>query len=150
MMGKRKSAMEKLRTPSDREVKRSPKGLLLIPTPLDVVGQMCRVRKGKVTTIMAIRERLAREHGAEITCPLCTGIFSRIAAEAAEEERARGKKRITPYWRTLKAGGALNEKFPGGVKKQAALLREEGHTILPARGKQPPKLAEFEKVLSKG
>ncbi|HRU41646.1 MAG TPA: methylated DNA-protein cysteine methyltransferase, partial [Candidatus Diapherotrites archaeon] len=41
----------------------------------------------------------------------------------------------TPYWRTLKKGGELNEKYPGGVELQKALLETEGHTVV-ARGKR--------------
>ena len=58
-----------------------------------------------------------------------------------------GEKDITPYWRTLKLGGQLNEKYPGGVEAQAARLRAEGYTIEPAKGKQPPKVKDFEKAL---
>ncbi|MFC1939484.1 hypothetical protein ACFLXO_02205 [Chloroflexota bacterium] len=60
---------------------------------------------------------------------------------------AEGKTDVTPYWRTLKAGGQLNEKFPGGVEAQAARLKEEGHTIEPAKGKKPPTVRDFEKAL---
>ena len=53
----------------------------------------------------------------------------RIVAEAAEEDRRAGKKRITPYWRTIKDDGALMEKFPGGALGQAAKLRDEGFEV---------------------
>ena len=36
----------------------------------------------------------------------------------------------TPYWRTLKAGGELNEKYPGGAAAQKAKLEAEGHTVI--------------------
>ena len=78
---------------------------------------------------------------------MTTGIFIRIAAEAAEEDLTRGETEITPYWWTIKADGSLNEKFPGGIDAQAAHLREEGHTIEPAKGKKPPKVKDFEKAL---
>jgi alkylated DNA nucleotide flippase Atl1 len=59
-----------------------------------------------------------------------------IAANAAEEEvAAKPRARITPYWRTLKTGGILNEKYPGGVEQQRARLEAEGHTIV-AKGKK--------------
>ena len=76
-----------------------------------------------------------------------TGIFAGIAARAAAEDTAEGKTDITPYWRTLKVGGQLNEKYPGGVAVQASHLEEEGHTIEPAKGKKPPKVKDFEKAL---
>jgi len=82
-----------------------------------------------------------------MTCPLTTGIFVRIVAEAAEEERRDGKKQVTPYWRVIRDDGSLNEKFPGGVAAQARRLKEEGHTVAPGKGNRPPKLQDFEKAL---
>jgi alkylated DNA nucleotide flippase Atl1 len=58
-----------------------------------------------------------------------------------------GKTNITPYWRTLKSKGELNEKFPGGVEAQAGHLKEEGHTILLSKDKKPRKVKDFEKAL---
>ena len=94
-----------------------------------------------------IRERLAGDHNADLTCPLCTGIFLRLSAEAAEEDRSRGEKEIAPYWRVVKAGGSLNERLPGGVEAQAARLLEEGHSIEPGKGKKPPRVKDFERCL---
>ena len=62
---------------------------------------------------------------------------------------AEGQQDITPYWRTLKSTGELNEKFPGGVEAQATRLTEEGHTIEPGKGKRPPKVKDWEKKLVK-
>ena len=90
---------------------------------------------------------MTRKHGATIGCPITTGIFAWIAAHAAAEAEAAGKKRITPWWRTLKTGGELNPKYPGGVKEQAARLRAEGWRIQPGKGKKPPAVADFEKSL---
>lgn len=36
----------------------------------------------------------------------------------------------TPYWRTLKANGELNSKYPGGAEAQKAKLEAEGHVII--------------------
>jgi hypothetical protein len=79
-----------------------------------------------------------------------TGIFAAIAARAAEEDAAEGKKDITPYWRTLKVGGQLNEKYPGGVEAQSAHLKAEGHTIELGKDKKPQKVKDFQKVLVEG
>lgn len=54
---------------------------------------------------------------------------------------------MTPYWRTIKAGGKLNEKYPGGAAAQAEKLIAEGHQIEPGRGKQPPKVKDWERKL---
>ena len=74
-----------------------------------------------------------------------TGIFVGIAARAAEEMKAEGKKDITPYWRTIKSGGELNEKYPGGVVAQAAHLRKEGHVIERGRDGKPRRVKDWEK-----
>ena len=135
---------------TDKMSKRWGTGTIVIPAPIEVDEIMKKVPKGKLITTSQIRETLARKHGATIGCPLTTGIFARIAAEAAEEAAAEGKENITPYWRTLKSGGELNEKYPGGVEAQAAHLREEGHIIEPGKGKKPPRVKGFEKALVKG
>ena len=122
-------------------------GTFVIPAPIEVDEIMQKVPKGKLITVNGIRAILAKKHGATIGCPLTTGIFAWIAANAAEEAAAEGKKDITPYWRTLKTDGSLNEKYPGGIDAQAAHLREEGHTIELGKGKKPPKVKEFERVL---
>ncbi len=143
-MKKRKSWREKLADAKDLpKVVAIPPGMrlqwgtgtLVIPAPIEVDQIMRKVPKGKLTTINDIRETLARKHGATIGCPITAGIFARIAAGAAEEDEAEGKKRITPYWRTLKSGGELNPKYPRGVEGQKARLVAEGHTVL-CRGKR--------------
>jgi len=122
-------------------------GTIVIPAPIEVDEIMKKVPEGKLITVNQIREIVARKHGATIGCPLTTGIFVWVAANAAEEAAAEGKKDITPYWRTLKSGGELNEKYPGGIEAQAARLREEGHTIEPGKGKKPPRVKDFDKAM---
>ncbi len=132
-----------------RMQKRLGTGTMLIPRPLDVDAAMRKAKRGKLVTVSAIRNKLAKESGADSACPMTTGIFVRIVAEAAEEDRRAGKKRITPYWRTIKDDGKLNEKFPGGAGAQAAKLRQEGFTIRAGKGKQPPKVEDYDKYLVK-
>ena len=94
-----------------------PRGLgkMLIPVPLDVDALVRRVENGKLITDKQIRERLARNFHADLTCPLTTGIFIRIVAEAAEEDLINGREEIAPCWRVIKPDGSLMEKFPGGT-----------------------------------
>lgn len=110
-------------------------GTMVIPAPLEVDHLMRNVPKGKLTTVNAIRSALAEKHGTTLCCPLTTGIFAWIAANAAEERRSEGKKAVTPYWRTLKSGGILNEKYPGGIENQKKLLEAERHVVI-AKGKR--------------
>ncbi|MBI3404995.1 MAG: MGMT family protein [Acidobacteria bacterium] len=123
-------------------------GKMLIPRPLDVDALIRTVIKGKLVTQGQIRKNLARAHHADVTCPITTGIFCRISAEAAEEERRAGKKNVTPYWRVVRDDGSLIEKFPGGPKSQARLLRAEGHSLTPAKGRKPPKVKELDRHLT--
>jgi hypothetical protein len=105
-------------------------GTMVIPAPLEVDAIMKKVRRGNLVTINEIRAILAKKHGADFACPITTGIFAWIAAHAAHEEAAEGKKRVTPYWRTLKSGGELNPKYPGGLASLKRRLRDEGHTLV--------------------
>ena len=132
---------------NDKMSKRWGTGTIVIPAPKEVDEIMKQVPKGKLITASQVRAILAQKHGATIGCPLTTGIFAWIAANAAEEAATEGEKNITPYWRTLKSGGELNEKYPGGIEAQAARLMEEGHTIEPGKGKKPPKVKDFVKAL---
>jgi alkylated DNA nucleotide flippase Atl1 len=122
-------------------------GTCVIPAPKEVDEFMRKVPKGKVTTLNEIRVALARRHCASIGCPITTGIFAGIAARAAEEAAAEGRKNVTPYWRTLKSGGELNPKYPGGVEAQAARLQDEGHTIELGRDKRPKRVKDFQKYV---
>ena len=124
-------------------------GSMLIPKPLDVDALIRKTKKGQLITQAEIRSKLARDNQVDTACPITTGIFVRIAAEAAAEDLQNGKTRITPYWRVVTSDGRLNEKFPGGAKSQARRLREEGHTIERGEGKRPPKVKHFESSLIK-
>ena len=102
---------------------------MVIAAPREVDALIRTIRKGRLATINDLRAALAKKHKTETACPITTGIFSWIAANAAAEDEAVGRKRITPWWRVLKQGGKLNPKFPGGLAEHARRLRAEGHTI---------------------
>ena len=123
------------------------KGRMVIPRPLDVDALIRRVPKGKLVTVLQLRKELAKRSKVDIACPLCTGIFVRISAEAADEERRAGKKRVTPFWRVISGEGRLNPKFPGGAGAQKHSLLSEGHKVLKATGKKPVAVANFEDAL---
>lgn len=94
--------------------------------PVDYDRVMKAVPLGKVITTGQIRDAFAKANHADFTDPITAGIFVSIAAWASEQ-RNDDK---TPYWRTLKADGELNPKYPGGVEKQKQKLEAEGHTII--------------------
>lgn len=112
--------------------------------PIDYDRAMRRVPRGMVTTVGEIRAFFAREAGADFTEPITAGVFVSIAAWASFQRQADE----TPYWRTLKAGGELNPKYPGGVEAQRARLEAEGHTVV-QRGRKHLRyyVQDYEKAL---
>jgi alkylated DNA nucleotide flippase Atl1 len=118
---------------------------MLVSTPCEVDAVIKRVPAGKLVTLAEIRAHLAQRHGAEIACPVSTAIFINVAARAAEEYAAMGEEQITPYWRVLKVGGKLNEKYPGGIAAQRERLEAEGFTVLQRR--KGAVVAEYEQFL---
>ena len=99
---------------------------------------------GKVVTVGEIRAYLARTNGADFTDPITAGIFVSIAAWASFQRTGDE----TPYWRTLKAGGELNPKYPGGIDAQKEKLEAEGHTII-QKGRKNIRfyVKDYEKVM---
>lgn len=94
--------------------------------PIDYDRIMRLVPFGKLLTVGVIREYFANINEADFTEPITAGIFVSIAAWASYQR----KEDLTPYWRTLKANGELNARYPGGVKAQKEMLEKEGHAII--------------------
>ncbi len=146
---------EKMKKPAQPEIKKAPEkwieryggDKMLIPTPRMIESAVKKIPQGNLTTVGLIRQYLAHEQGADFTCPLTTGIFLRIVAEAAEEARHEGKKNIAPYWRVIKDDGTLNPKFPGGLSLQSGYLSEEGFKIIP-KGKNNLMVQDFKQYLT--
>jgi len=112
--------------------------------PIDYDQVMKRVPWGKVITIGQIRDYFAKANNADFTDPITAGIFVSIAAWACEQR----KEDKTPFWRTLKADGELNSKYPGGIEAQKEKLEAEGHTII-SRGRSNIRfyVQDYEKCL---
>ena len=137
----RKSFNEKLNTSNglpkvefigmdNKMARRMGSGHMVIAAPLEYDEVMRQIPQGRLITSDQIRSYLAAKHHADFTCQLTAGIFINIAANASQERENEGKKNITPYWRTLKKGGELNEKYPGGIEQQKMLLEMEGHEVV--------------------
>ena len=137
--------MPKFQTITDeRSIEKYGGNVMYFAPPIDYDKIMRLVPCGNVITIGKIREYFAKSSGADFTEPITAGIFVSIAAWASYQRS--GDK--TPYWRTLKANGELNEKYPGGIEAQKKLLEAEGHTIL-QRGRKNIRyyVKDYEKVL---
>jgi len=131
----------------DSWARRMGHGKMVILTPLIIDQFINTIPKGKLCTINGIREKFAAIYNADTTCPLTTGIFVWISAGAAEEDKARGMKRITPYWRVVKEDGKLNPKYPGGVKQQARYLEDEGFKISKGKTNSSWRVDGYERFL---
>lgn len=119
--------MPKIQTITDEaSIKKYGGNRMYFAPPMDYDRVMRRVPFGKVITVGEIREYFAAQSGADFTEPITAGIFVSIAAWASHQ-RSEDK---TPYWRTLRAGGELNPKYPGGVEEQKEMLEAEGHTVI--------------------
>jgi alkylated DNA nucleotide flippase Atl1 len=113
----------------------------------EVVAIMKQVPKDKIITIVEICKKIAGQHDVKGCCSLTAGIFIMTAANAVEEASKKGKSLDIPYWRTLKADGFLNEKYPGGQEAHKRLLEGENFRVI-ARGKKY-QVVDYEKYLMK-
>lgn len=135
---KRKTWQDKMQQGRAAEVKRNnhafadiPAGAnMLIATPLILDAYIRQIPKGQFATIKQIRKDLAVEYKAEYTCPVTTGIFIRIVAEAAYEEYEKGKplSKITPFWRAMSTKSPSAKKLSFGMGFLLAQQKKEGIT----------------------
>jgi hypothetical protein len=88
-----------------------PGGKMLIPSAHEMQEWIRQIPDGKTRTVKEMRNHFARIYGADITCPLTSGIFLRIIAEGAEEDRTAGRSNITPYWRVVGDNGKMPPKI---------------------------------------
>ena len=123
---------QKLRPELKPKVVDNPRGpgTMLVPTPLLIAAEVRKVRRGQLVTSSALRERLARNAGADATCPMTAGILLHIVAGATEEQLSAGRRPTAPYWRVVGPKGELNPRWPPGPSRQAAHLRAEGHMVV--------------------
>ncbi|WP_455538835.1 hypothetical protein [Terrisporobacter sp.] len=119
--------MPKIKTITDeKSIKKYGGENMYFAPPIDYDKIMKKIPKGMVITVGEIRNYFAKINNVDFTDPITAGIFVSIAAWASEQ-RDNNK---TPYWRTLKAKGELNPKYPGGVEAQKQKLELEGHKII--------------------
>jgi len=115
---------------------------VVLVNPREVEAIMKSVPRGKLITIYEICYKIAKRHKVKGSCSLTNGIFIMQAAHASVETKSK-----LAWWRTLKASGFLNEKYPGAYNLQIKLLKKEGHNVI-KRGKKYS-VQNFEKKLAK-
>jgi len=103
---------------------------VVLVNPSEIVACMKKVPRGRLVTIVEICRQIAKKHRVKGCCSLTAGIFIMTAAHAVEEAKREATDLGIPYWRTLKADGYLNEKFPGGAESHKALLEIEGFKVV--------------------
>ncbi|MEM3678146.1 MAG: hypothetical protein QW176_08385 [Candidatus Bathyarchaeia archaeon] len=109
------------------------KGTMVIPAPMEVDEVIRRVPEGKLITIDGIRKVLAQKHNATICCPLTTGIFTWIAANAAEEEKRHGIADITPLLAHPQRQGGNKREVPRRSGDAEEASRRRGSSSDPER-----------------
>lgn len=137
--------MLKFQTITDRKsIEKYGGSKMFFAPPIEYDRIMKQIPYGKVITVGLIREYFARQNGADFTDPITAGIFVSIAAWASNQR----SEDETPYWRTLKANGELNPKYPGGIEAQKEKLEAEGHTVI-AKGRKNIKyyVQDYEQAL---
>lgn len=118
-MKPRKSWKEKLGKASNLHVVAAPERwvggasgkTMLIPSAWEIDAFVRQIPRGQTVSLSEIRAHFAKQHKTDITCPMTTGIFLRMLAEYAEEQRAEGVKDITPYWRVTDDKGRILPKL---------------------------------------
>lgn len=112
-----------------------PPGRMLISSPLEITHLIRAIPYGQVITVSELKQQMAQRNHADYACPLTTGIFLRMAAEAAYEENTQDAHAPeTAWWRVIKDNARMLDKMPGGPDYQADKLKAEGHHISQRRG----------------
>ena len=101
---------------------------LFIASPALVETALRAVPPGGTVTVAALRDDLARAHGADATCPTSTGIFLRIVAERALERMAMGDPDPAPFWRAIEPASVLAGRLTcgGGFIQQRRAAERPG------------------------
>ena len=107
---------------------------MYISTPKEIEEVIQTVPKGTYYNKLIAR-KLAKKHDADYTCPLTTGIFTAIIANAVEEN-SKGLKELTPYWRVLKGKGILYDKYLGQPSHQRENLETEDFEVVATKNKR--------------
>lgn len=136
MAYKKKTWTEKMNTEAMPKVEKTDKDFadipagtrMLIATPAIVAEYIRHIPKGKTGTLQQMRKDLAAEYHADYTCPVTSGIFLRIAAEAAYEEYQQGKaiSKITPFWRMIDMKSPAAKKLTFGTGFLLEQRKKEG------------------------
>lgn len=136
LQGSRPASVEVL----DKPMMGLPAGTrIFIATPLLVKKYVDAIPKGSEKSVTRLRADLAKKNKADATCPLTTGIFLRIVAEATLDERKNGlpTAKMTPFWRVIDPKSPLAKKLSCGPEFILARRKAEGIKPEPSRKRSP-------------
>ena len=88
--------------------------LMLISTPQKIADYINSIPKGENRDLSQMRIDLAKQAKSDITCPVTSGIFTRIIAERSLELMAEGKEAIAPFWKVIDPKSSLAKKLSCG------------------------------------
>lgn len=98
---------------------------MLIATPLIVDQYILNIPFGESSSLSKMRQDLAKKYQADKTCPVSTGIYLRIVAEAAYQEFENGESNITPFWRVIDKKSKIITKLSCGLNFIIQKRKEE-------------------------
>ena len=89
---------------------------MLVPSGQIIEEFIRTIPKGSCIDFKTLRSELALKYGAEVTCPITTGILLRTIAEAAYEayEQSADLGEVTPVWRVLDQDSPTTKKLTCG------------------------------------
>jgi hypothetical protein len=88
--------------------------LMLISTPQKIADYINSIPKNENRDLSQMRINLAKQAKADITCPVTSGIFTRIIAERSLELMAEGKEPVAPFWKVIDPKSSLAKKLSCG------------------------------------
>ena len=127
---------ERLQSPGINGIKPSPRSFadvvegqpMLVPTARQVDDFIRGIPEGTGMDVRGLRAAMARQHGAEVTCPVTIGYHLRTVAEAAYEALERGapEGQVTPFWRVLDSRTPTTKKLSFGAGFVTKRRKREG------------------------
>ena len=102
--------------------------IMVVPTPRIIDDFLRSLPGGTAMDVKTMRQELARQFGAEVTCPIYTGYHLRTVAEAAYEAFEQGAPLagVTPFWRVVDTKTPTARRLACGLDFIRARRREEG------------------------
>jgi len=88
--------------------------LMLISTPKKITEYINSIPKNENRDLVRMRIDLAKKAKADKTCPVTTGIFTRIVAERSLELMTEGKEPLAPFGKVIDPKSPLAKKLSCG------------------------------------